>query len=68
MIDKQEVIEKLEQERQFAADINLPQMALGIAQAIKVIEGIEEQSLELEIDFDEMREIEYSCIEDEEEI
>ncbi len=42
MINKQELLDKLEEERAFAAECHLPQMALGLVQAIKVVESMED--------------------------
>jgi hypothetical protein len=45
MLDKVKVLEALEKEREFSIRINEPLMALGIAQAIQIIRGMEEEEI-----------------------
>lgn len=43
MLNKEKILKKLEEERQFAIKINEPAMALGIAQAIQVVRSMDEE-------------------------
>ncbi|MFL2104150.1 hypothetical protein [Mycobacteroides abscessus] len=46
MLDKQEILAKLEKERKFAVESNMEIMAFGIGQAMKVIENMKENGAE----------------------